>query len=65
MGGKAAESIIYGDENVTAGCASDLKAATTLARQMVMHFGMGVEKTRVPMFIDNDVSFTMSTNNDE
>ena len=40
MGGKAAEDIQFGAENVTAGCVSDLQQASGIARKMVMQFGM-------------------------
>jgi ATP-dependent metalloprotease len=41
MGGKAAEDIQFGADNVTAGCVSDLQQASSIARRMVMQFGMG------------------------
>ena len=41
MGGKAAEEVVYGSDKVTTGCSSDLKAASALARAMVMKYGMG------------------------
>jgi ATP-dependent metalloprotease len=41
MGGKAAEDIQFGSDNVTAGCVSDLQQASNIARRMVMQFGMG------------------------
>ena len=40
MGGKAAEEIIYGPENVTSGASSDLQAATNVAYAMVTQYGM-------------------------
>ena len=40
MGGKAAEEIKFGSENVTSGAASDIKQVTNIARAMVTQFGM-------------------------
>lgn len=40
MGGKIAEEIIYGPENTTSGCGSDLSNATRTARAMVTQYGM-------------------------
>lgn len=40
MGGHVAEKIVFGEENVTAGCSSDLSKATEIARKMVMELGM-------------------------
>ena len=41
MGGKAAEYIFYGDENVSLGAIQDLKQANGLAQQMIGNYGMG------------------------
>lgn len=41
MGGKAAETIEYGDAGVSLGASQDLKEANGLAREMVERYGMG------------------------
>ena len=43
MGGKAAEFIWYGSDQVSLGSTKDLKQSNELARKMVGLFGMGVE----------------------
>jgi len=41
LGGKAAESIYYGDDFVSLGAVQDLKQANQLAKKMIGQFGMG------------------------
>ena len=43
MGGKVAEEIIFGPENVTSGASSDIQQITKIARAMVTQFGMSNE----------------------
>ena len=40
MGGRIAEEMIFGKDNVTSGASNDLQQATRIARGMVMSFGM-------------------------
>ena len=40
MGGKVAEEMIFGAENVTSGASSDIQQITKIARAMVTQFGM-------------------------
>jgi len=43
LGGKAAEFIFYGEEQVSLGATQDLKQANSLAQRMIGNFGMGNE----------------------
>lgn len=40
MGGRAAEKLIFGEDRISAGALSDIKAATLSAKNMVVSFGM-------------------------
>ncbi|AHH45196.1 ATP-dependent zinc metalloprotease FtsH [Mesomycoplasma bovoculi] len=40
MGGRAAEEVIYGPEEISTGAANDIDKATKIARRMVTEFGM-------------------------
>ncbi len=41
LGGRTAEKMIFGEDNITTGAESDLKHANGLARRMVTEYGMG------------------------
>jgi len=51
MGGRAAEEIVFGTDNVTSGASGDFKSATALAREMICRWGMS-DKVG-PMYIAN------------
>jgi cell division protease FtsH len=40
LGGRLAEELVFGEEEVTTGASSDLQQVAQIARQMVMRFGM-------------------------
>ncbi|OGG19258.1 cell division protein FtsH [Candidatus Gottesmanbacteria bacterium RIFCSPHIGHO2_01_FULL_47_48] len=50
LGGRAAEELVFGD--ITTGAASDISSATTVAREMVMEYGMSVLG---PINFDNEM----------
>jgi ATP-dependent metalloprotease len=43
MGGRVAEEMIFGEDNVTSGAHSDIVKATDVARRMVRYFGMSAK----------------------
>lgn len=43
MGGRAAEELLMGENEISSGCSSDLQNATNLAYNYVMQFGMNEE----------------------
>ncbi|XP_075876825.1 ATP-dependent zinc metalloprotease YME1L1-like isoform X2 [Nelusetta ayraudi] len=51
MGGRVAEEIIFGQENITTGASSDFDSATKIAKLMVTRFGM-CEKLGVMTYSD-------------
>jgi cell division protease FtsH len=40
MGGRAAEEVIFGTSEVTAGASADIEMVTRTARNMIVHYGM-------------------------
>ncbi|KAK0197114.1 ATP-dependent peptidase [Armillaria mellea] len=54
MGGRVAESLIYGPENVTSGASSDIQNATSIAQSMVKRWGFS--KLGPVYFNDKDTS---------
>jgi len=52
MGGRVAEEIVFGPDNITSGASSDLETATKIARLMVTKFGM--TETVGPVAHDNE-----------
>jgi len=56
MGGKVAEELIFGPDNVTSGASSDIQQITKIARAMVTQFGMSDELGNID-FINEQQSY--------
>jgi cell division protease FtsH len=52
MGGKAAETVFYGDNNVSVGAIQDLKQANQMAQKMIGNYGMGEQ---LEVFFNEDL----------
>ncbi len=57
MGGRVAEEIIFGHDKVTTGASSDIKQATSMARKMVMEWGLSDKVGPLHYGSDNDEPF--------
>ena len=63
LGGRIAEEIVFGEEEVTTGASSDLQQVASVARQMVMRFGMSEKlgpvalgRSNGNMFLGRDIA---------
>jgi cell division protease FtsH len=60
LGGRAAEEVVFGEDEVTTGASNDIEKVTYLARQIVTKFGMSdlgpfaLEGEEQPVFLGND-----------
>ena len=61
MGGRIAEKIIFGDDNVTTGASSDLKNVAELAKEMIVEEGMGSETRNLVFPSEETGYYTIST----
>jgi cell division protease FtsH len=53
IGGRAAEEIIFGENNITTGASQDIKQATKIAKNMIIKWGMS-KKLGFRSFYDSD-----------
>jgi cell division protease FtsH len=53
LGGRVAEEIVFGEENITTGAAQDIKQATKIAKNMIIKWGMS-DDLGLRSFYDSD-----------
>ena len=61
MGGRIAEKIIFGKDDVTTGASSDLKNVASLAKEMIVEEGMGNETRNLVFPAEATGYYTIST----
>ena len=71
LGGRVAEEIVYGEEEVTTGASNDLQQVANVARQMITKFGMSEKigpvalgQSQGGMFLGRDMSSTRDFSED-
>ena len=62
FGGRVAEQLIFGQENVTTGAANDIQQATDMARRMVTEWGMSEVLGRL-RYSDNEEDVSRPVDN--
>jgi ATP-dependent Zn protease len=63
MGGRAAEELIFGEEEVSTGCSSDLESANKMANGMIKQYGFGGRTGKV--IVDKESSGDLHTRADK
>ena len=65
LGGRAAEALVFGEEDITTGASQDIKEATSIARAMVTKYGfserlgmINYEQSEDEIFIGKDLAHT-------
>ena len=61
MGGRIAEKIVFGNDNITTGASSDLKNVAQLAKEMIVEEGMGDTNRNIVYPEDSTGYYTIST----
>ncbi|KAG7532272.1 hypothetical protein FFLO_03667 [Filobasidium floriforme] len=64
LGGRAAEELIYGIDETTSGCSSDLERATDVATRMVRNYGFS-PKVGLVAHSDDDLPYLSGAKKDE
>lgn len=63
FGGRIAEAIIYGNNEITTGASNDIARATTIARNMVVKWGLS-EKLGPQMFVEDEHDDTIKASDE-